>query len=79
MPTHGKKPQATGLQVGDLVKNRYGDWVKVPACLGPGMPLHGYLGDSPGNRMCPRCRRIQDSLHLSPTMLNPPADHGADQ
>ncbi len=73
------KPPKTGLIAGDLVQNRYGDWVRVPQCLGPGKPLHGFLGNSAGERICPRCRRMQDAMRLSPAILNPPIDHGADQ
>lgn len=77
MPTHGKRPQATGLKVGQVVQNRWGDWVKVPKCLGPAtVAEHGFLGNTAGERVCPRCRRMQDALRLSPTMTCPTITQG---
>jgi hypothetical protein len=55
---------------------RSGVPVKIPECLGPGLPAHGYLGRHPSNRICPRCRNIQDKLHLGALMIAPVRDSG---
>ena len=42
---------------------------ELPWCLGPGETPHRFLGKSPGERVCPACRRTQDALRLSPRMF----------
>ncbi len=35
-------------------------------CLGPVKREHTFVSAAPSERVCPRCRRLQTAMHLSP-------------